>query len=277
MKPTRRLPPLALLDWGIGGLGVRSELRKRRPGLAVTYVSDSGARPYGRLEPRALRARLDQVVDTLAHMGVEQVFFACNAASTVLERGQRFGVPVHGMIDAGVDAVIAHGARRVGIVGGRRTVTSGVYRRALSEHGVEIRQRIAQPLSAAIEAGRAEHGETKALVRDIVGPLRSMEAILLACTHYPAASAAFAEALPGVALVDPASIAARKIVESWLPFDRADASSDDVVLTTGDRHAMRDAAMAAFGISLPRIDALVVGESATPRPVSSSRTRRVLP
>lgn len=255
MKPRDRIPQIALVDWGIGGLGVRAELRRLRPELAVTYVSDSGATPYGRLPPPALAERLERVVAVLADRGVRQVFLACNAASTVLEAGHSFALPTRGMITPGIASVIASGQRRIGVVGGRRTITSGVYRRALEAHGLEVHQRIAQPLSAAIEAGRSDHAETRALVRRIVGPLRSVDALLLACTHYPAASAAFRDALPAVALIDPAGRAAEDLLASLGPSTDADRG-EDRVLTSGDARAMSEAARAAFGVELPRIGAL---------------------
>lgn len=259
MNPAKRFPPLALLDWGIGGLGVRAELRRASPGLAITYVSDSGAAPYGKLDARTLEARLGAVIAVLATKGVERVFLACNAASTTLERGTRHALPVLGMIEPGVSAVLASGARRVGVVGGRRTITSGVYRRALEAHGLEVRQRIAQPLSAAIEAGRADHEETAELVRRIAAPLRSVEALLLACTHYPAATAAFAAALPGVTLVDPAALAAATILRSWPSYSAAGEIGEDLVLTTGEEDAMRRSARRAFGMGLGRVQRLEVG------------------
>ena len=51
---------IAVLDWGIGGLGVWRALRHRT--LAPTlYLSDSGAPPYGRLPARELSQRLEAV------------------------------------------------------------------------------------------------------------------------------------------------------------------------------------------------------------------------
>jgi glutamate racemase len=255
MKRAPRLPALALLDWGIGGLGVRVALSRLCPDLGVTYVSDTGAAPYGTLSPEVLHRRLAQVIEALRARGVERVFLACNAASTVLAQGARLALPADGMIGAGVDAVLATPARHVGVVGGVRTVTSRVYRQALARHGLRVSQRIAQPLSAAIEAGRARAEDTAALVGRIVAPLRRVDALLLACTHYPCATEAFVRALPSVRLIDPAPQAAKRIADAC---PRGGATRD-VVLTTGDAAAMRRSAKAAFDVVLGDIEPLYLG------------------
>ena len=248
------LPALALIDWGIGGLGVRLLLLRQRPDLGVTYVSDTGATPYGRLSATALDARLALLINTLRLRGVTRVFLACNAASTALARGARFALPTDGMITAGVEAVLKSGAGNVAVVGGERTVRSGVYRRALIAHGLQVSQRVAQPLSAAIEAGRARDDATVRLVKQIVAPLRHVEALLLACTHYAVVAQAFSHALPEVQLIDPAALAARRIAEA----NPRTFTDQDTVLTTGDPNSMRSAARAAWNLELPSIEQLVL-------------------
>ena len=65
--------------------------------------------------------------------------------------------------------------------------------------------RVAQPLSAHIEAGRTGTTQFQTDLARIVAPLRQVDALVLACTHYPAAGRWFAAALPGVRLIDPAA------------------------------------------------------------------------
>ncbi len=229
---------------------MRVALRKLAPALAVTYVSDSGATPYGKLAPAALEERLRLLTVHLASRGVRRVFLACNAASTTLARGARYALPTEGMIEAGVATALASGARRVGVVGGRRTIASGVYRRMLGEHGIQVVSRVAQPLSAAIEAGAAEAPSTFELVRRLVEPLRDVDALLLACTHYPAARRAFVRALPGVELLDPAAHAAERILAMAGASAAAAEPMEDAVFTSGDPSEMRRAARSAFGVEL---------------------------
>ncbi|MEZ5178562.1 MAG: aspartate/glutamate racemase family protein [Acidimicrobiales bacterium] len=244
---------LGVVDWGIGGLGLVRALDELLPSLPITYWSDTGAAPYGLVPTAALAARLRAVVGELASRGCTEVVLACNAASTVAPRLTGLAVPVTGIIGAGI-AAVPTGADRVGVVGGRRTIASGAYRRGLSRPGRTVASRVAQPLSAHIEAGRTGSAGFAADLRHIVAPLRAADAVVLACTHYPAATAQFAAALPGVELVDPAGRLALDLC------DRLGGRTSEAAggpspaprthLTTGDPAAMRRAAHLAWSVDV---------------------------
>jgi glutamate racemase len=176
------------------------------------------------------------------------VVLACNAASTVVDRLQREPVPVGGIITAGVAAVPAGLTGAVGVVGGRRTIRGGHYRRALTRPGLRVVSRVAQPLSAHIEAGRIGTAAFEADLHRIVAPLRGADAVVLACTHYPAASDTFAAELPGTTLLDPAAQMATELMARLAP-----GSGERTILTTGDRALMRTSAESAWSIDLPKI------------------------
>jgi hypothetical protein len=90
------------------------------------------------------------------------------------------------------------------VIGGRGTVRSGVYGRALRAEGLTMLQRVAQPLSALVEAGVVDGPAVDAAIAPTVAPLRGCAAVLLGCTHYPALREPLQRALPGVRLLDPA-------------------------------------------------------------------------
>ncbi len=236
---------LGLLDWGIGGLGIFRELRRRRPEVPVLYWSDTGATPYGRLSAPDLTARVSAVLRAMAGQGATQVIVGCNAASTILNELGEVPLPVMGVIAPAIAMVPPGLTGLLGIVGGARTIRSGLYRRALTTPKRRVIQRIAQPLSAHIEAGR---GGTPAFARDldrIVRPLKQATAILLACTHYPSAAEAFRRAAPGAALLDPAAAVVDQIAGWQLP-----TGADDRFVTTGRPADMRRAAWTAWGIDI---------------------------
>lgn len=239
---------LGIIDWGIGGLGLLGLLDRERPDLDVVYWSDTGFTPYGLVPTPVLAARLRAVVVELAGRGCTEVVLACNAASTVVDRLDGSAVEVSGIITAGIAAVPDELDGVVGVVGGRRTIRGGRYRRALARPGRRVVSRVAQPLSAHIEAGRIGTVAFEQDLRRIVAPLLGADAVILACTHYPAAEAAFAAELPGTVLLDPAAQMAGDLVARL-----AVGSGQRTVLTTGDPHLMRSSAAAAWGAELPAI------------------------
>jgi glutamate racemase len=250
-------PSLGIMDWGIGGLGFYRLLKEERRDVPVTYWSDSGMTPYGKLPAAQLAARVRTVATALAARGVTHLVVACNAASTALPAVLRDGAATSatlplmtGVIEHGIRAARRMRARRIGVVGGRRTILSGAYRRGLSGDGRIIRQRIAQPLSARIEAGDTSSPALARELQRIMRPLRNVEALILACTHYPAIAPQFQALAPAARLIDPVEALLSWIESHWeLPRGK----QPDIFLTTGEPDAMRIAAHNAFEVRLTGI------------------------
>lgn len=241
-------PCLGVVDWGVGGIGLVRLLDEVAPSLPLVYWSDTGAPPYGLVRTAALVIRLRAVVAALAARGCTEVVLACNAASTVASRLGGGPVPVTGILASGIAAVPVS-ADRVGVVGGRRTIASGAYRRGLARPGRTVVSRVAQPLSGHIEAGRTG---TRAFADDlhrIVAPLRGTNAVVLACTHYPAALERFGAELPGVELVDPVSPLATDLARR-LATTAASSPGPRTFLTTGAPAAMERAAQLAWSVDV---------------------------
>jgi glutamate racemase len=137
------------------------------------------------------------------------------------------------------------------LIAGRRTVVSGAYRRAFAQRGICLTQRIAQPLSAMIEAGDLGSPTFTTTCKQILRPLRDCSHILLACTHYPAASHALQQFVSSrTILIDPAAPIAA-VLDAWPPSDKK--PGPDEFLTTGDPAAMRRAAASVFGVATGRV------------------------
>ena len=248
---------IGILDWGIGGLAFFTSLRRRGISSPVIYFSDSGATPYGRLSAGDLRVRVLDVATYLRAHGVRKLVVACNAASTVLPS---LGVSgLHGTLptsagDLEVTGVIGHAVRvaraarvrQLGVIGGSRTIRSGIYRRALTTAGRTVIQRVAQPLSAYVERGELESGRLERELEAILAPLRGVDALLLACTHYTALSSHFRRHLPRARLLDPTEEMVSWVATHWTVSE----GGRDRFLTSGDAVAMRASARRAFGVNL---------------------------
>jgi glutamate racemase len=252
-------PRVGILDWGIGGLGFSRLLLARRPGVAITYFSDSGEVPYGRLSKKQLVSRLGLIMRFFHQRGVTHLVVACNAMSTILPpaggAGPKPSLKIVGVIEPTISAVLAMPYRRYGIVGGRRTILSGAYRTRLGQAGRIVSQRIAQPISRLIEDGKADSGELAAALEKIVKPLGNAEALILGCTHYSAVLHRFTGLLPACAIIDPADLTLAWIEKNW---DLPASKQSDVYFTTGSVPSMRKAARKAFGVELGTIHKLSV-------------------
>lgn len=253
-----------VLDWGIGGLATFERLRRRAPQLSLSYVSDSGYMPYGRVPPDALGSRLEALCERLKP---EALFIACNAASSALREGLSLPELTLGIIDAGVEATLLAlealdqgvKAPRAGIIGGLGTIQAGHYerllRRAWGARGpLELRSEPAQALSAHVEAGRLSGPTLEADLDELCDRLGSLDTLTLACTHYPALIGPLKARLPDVTLVDPVERfveqACDALARQGLLSSTSPSPQPPVLYTTGDPELLRHSAQAAWGITL---------------------------
>lgn len=238
---------LGIIDWGIGGLGVFSALRQKKH-IPTLYFSDSGHTPYGKTEPSKLEDRLGSICDFLRQRGAGPIAIACNAANAAY--ADREGVS--GIIAHGVKALQNGGWKNVGLIAGRGTVVSNVYENMLAGSQIKLHQRVAQPLSAYVEAGTLDGDDLHADLEDILNPISRSEAILMACTHYPVIENEIrAHVDPQCQLVDPAEIMADWIVNNWqIPT----SDKPDIWFTTGDTSQFKTSGKRAFNVKIDNVN-----------------------
>lgn len=179
---------------------------------------------------------------------------ACNAASTAAPQLRKqfdaSGLRISDIISSGIRMVQSTSFRRVALIGGRRTILSRIYQRALSTPRRRVVGRIAQPLSALIERGELDSSMMRDTLRKILHPLRHADALLLACTHYPAIRHLIAPLVPETQLLDPSVLMAQDL---WAYRDSLPSNGPpDIFLTTGDPKQSARVAGAAFGIKIGR-------------------------
>ncbi len=245
---------LGLLDWGIGGIGVYRLVKELLPSVSVTYLSDTGVTPYGKMTRDELVARLNEAIAFLVSRGVTHLVIGCNAASTAIPFLDTSEIVVEGMIESAIESTSQLKPQRLGLIGGRRTVVSGVYRRGFGKMGIDIEQRIAQPLSALIESGDLTSDHLKNECLRILSPLKNCSHILLACTHYPAISDVMRQFVTSsTKLIDPARDLIGRITNWDIP-----TGGTDVFLTTGDTLQMEKAAFGAFGVKIAKVESISI-------------------
>ncbi len=244
----------AIMDWGIGGLSVYHEIKRLGSRRRIVYFSDSGVIPYGKMKPAELERRLTQVCDHFVQQGIREMVVACNAGSTVAPRLRSHyeprGVRIIDVISSGINLVESTSFRRVGIIGGRRTILSRIYQKALTTPQRKIVARIAQPLSALIERGELDTPMMQAVLAGILAPLQYCDAVLLACTHYPAVADLIQIFLPGSKILDPAALTAQELRGRTNCNHKG--RSPDLFLTTGDPVQSQRSSYLAFGAKIKR-------------------------
>ncbi|MGB7209598.1 MAG: aspartate/glutamate racemase family protein [Pyrinomonadaceae bacterium] len=246
---------LGIIDWGIGGIGVYKLIKERHPDVPVIYFSDTGATPYGKMSRPELVARLNAVIKMLKSKGVSHLVIACNAASTAIPYLNSDGIKIEGVIESAVTMTVKIKPKRLGLIGGRRTVLSGVYRKAFAAHGIKVEQRIAQPLSGLIESGDISSDKLSDECKRILSPLQNCSHILLACTHYPAIANVMKDFVsPQTVFIDPAAELVKRVSGWKLLIDGI-----DVFYTSGDKAQMKTSAWKAFSGEIGKLAKVDLG------------------
>ena len=186
--------PIGIFDSGIGGLTVAHAIRTKLPNESIVYFGDTAHLPYGDKSEASIQAYSIKIADVLLNKGCKVIVIACNSASSaayeLLTEYVRKEVKVINVIDPMVELVTQRfQGKRVGLIGTRRTVQSGIYARKIRDSGRAIQlQSLATPLLAPmIEEGyfnnKISHEIIEEYLQDPV--LKTIEGLILACTHYP--------------------------------------------------------------------------------------------
>ena len=208
--------PIGVFDSGVGGLTVLSALRGRFPAEDFVYLGDTARLPYGTKSATTVQR---YAVNAAAHLeghGIKLLVVACNTASSYAldALASSASIPVVGVVEPGVQAAIATGATRVGVIGTEGTIRSGAYQRALASRAVEI-EAVACPLLVPLaEEGWGDHPITDQVANTYLAPLLEwgVETVILGCTHYPLLRPSLQRVVgPGVRLVDSAQAVAETV------------------------------------------------------------------
>lgn len=182
---------LGIFDSGIGGLTVVRELLRRHPSADLLYLGDTARTPYGNKSRETIEQYALEDAQFLLSQGATSLVIACNSVSAVAVPALREhfpGTPIVEVITPAVQDALAATKGRVGVIGTRATIASGIYQEKLS-HGKNVTI-LTQPCPLfvpLVEEGWIEEPETKRIVRHYLSSLRSqnVDTLILGCTHYP--------------------------------------------------------------------------------------------
>ncbi len=185
--------PIGIFDSGIGGLTVANAIIHKLPQEEIIYFGDTAHVPYGDKSADAIRYYCLRIAKFLLEKNCKMIVVACNSASSVgyhvltdFFKGQALFVNV---VDPLVEAAAARPYSKVGVIATKATIQSDIYRRQLLSR-VPIMDvfSLATPLLAPmIEEGYVTNDISQVILENyLTNPgFDGIEAMLLACTHYP--------------------------------------------------------------------------------------------
>jgi glutamate racemase len=186
--------PIGILDSGVGGLTVAHALTTLLPQEKLIYFGDVAHHPYGEKSQAAIQAYVVKICEMLLKQKVKLIIIACNSASAAAYELAKEYVGSKAKIVDVIEPAINYirenfSQRKMGLIGTRQTINSNVYLKKIDALNKEITlSSLATPLLAPmIEEGHLENAILSNVLESYLSQpaLENIDALLLACTHYP--------------------------------------------------------------------------------------------
>jgi glutamate racemase len=194
MKVKKREQPIGIFDSGIGGLTVAHAIKKLLPKEHLIYFGDTAHLPYGDKSEAAIQAYSIRIAEILLKKGCKVIVIACNSASSaayeLLQEYVRRDTHIINVIDPMVKLVAdRYMGKKIGLIGTKRTVQSGVYFKKIQElnRNITLRSLPTPLLAPMIEEGFFNNQISHEIIAQYLtdDELKDIDALILACTHYP--------------------------------------------------------------------------------------------
>lgn len=182
--------PIGIFDSGVGGVSVLKEIRRLLPKEEIVYLGDIARTPYGTKSASLIKRYSEEAFNFLVKKDVKLVVVACNTASSVAIPllSARFPDVIDVIEPAVRKAVLTTKSKKVGVIGTKRTIESGVYQKRLFQSDSEIKVfALSCPLFVPlVEEGWLCHPITREVAKEYLSPLKGkIDTLILGCTHYP--------------------------------------------------------------------------------------------
>jgi glutamate racemase len=123
--------PIGIFDSGVGGLTVAHAIKQILPGESLIYFGDTAHLPYGDKSAESIRSYSKKITEFLLDQDAKVVLIACNSASASAfdYLKEEFGKKtiLLDVIDPVVDFISTKNFSKIGVIGTKRTISSGTY------------------------------------------------------------------------------------------------------------------------------------------------------
>jgi len=185
--------PIGIFDSGVGGLTVAHAIKQILPGESIIYFGDTAHLPYGDKSAESIRFYSHRITEFLLEHDSKVVLVACNSASAsafdFLKQEFSGKTILIDVIDPVVDYISTRKFNKIGVIGTKRTISSGTYEQKISEKSLttEVVSLATPLLVPMIEEGFIFDDISNAIIRSYLtaDALNGIQALILGCTHYP--------------------------------------------------------------------------------------------
>lgn len=181
---------IGVIDSGMGGLTVLTDLMISLPAEKYYYFADTKYAPYGQQSRDSVEKRMMQIGEYMVQQEVQLLVVACNTATSVAIDALRkkLPIPVIGMEPAIKQAVSTHGCKRVLVAATPLTIQEKKLVQLIQrlQGASEIIPMPCPGLVDIIERQGPAASAIEDVLKDLLKPFMDLtiNCIVLGCTHY---------------------------------------------------------------------------------------------
>jgi len=192
MRPSQ---PIGIFDSGIGGLTVMHAVAQKLPHENIIYFGDTAHLPYGDKSASTIQHYCQHIIEFLLAQNCKCILIACNSASAAAYEYFYDEVSRDALFMSVIEPMVAYLAahyhnKTIGLIGTKQTVDSDIFAKKLNMLPNQLALKsLATPLLVPLIE---EQWDQDVQVMDAVlarylnnNALADIQALILACTHYP--------------------------------------------------------------------------------------------
>lgn len=186
--------PIGIFDSGIGGLTIAKAVTDFLPQESIIYFGDTTHLPYGEKSTAAIQAYSVRIAEMFLQHNCKLILIACNSASAAAYELVKEYVDGKAHVLNVIDPVVdylgeVYAGKQLGLIGTKQTINSNVYLKKIQNLRLpfQLCPKATPLLAAVIEEGFANKKIVEELLKEYLShpSLDNIDALLLACTHYP--------------------------------------------------------------------------------------------
>jgi glutamate racemase len=218
----QKVNKLAIFDSGFGGLSVYKEIKLINPNLGVIYFADSKNVPYGNLSRERIFFLTKMAISELKDLGATSIAIACHTISTtilpLIKKSET--IPIYDVASFSIEVLQKY--NKISLIGTKATINSEFYQKKLGAKIVSAKP--CPELVDMIESGNLDNCLIESTLASVE---KDVDALFLACTHFPLIKDKISPHFKGVEIIDPANYFAEKL-------KTLSCEMQDEFYTTGD-------------------------------------------
>jgi glutamate racemase len=213
--------PIGIFDSGIGGLTIAQALVKQLPNENIIYFGDTAHLPYGEKSTAAIQSYAVKITHMLLQQNCKLILIACHTASSAAFDLVKEDAGSKASVINVIDPVVHHlresyAKKCIGLIGTKSTVQSNIYKKRIDELNldIELKSQATAILASAIEEGFHHQAVIDSILHEYLSrdSLKEIEALILACTHYPVVKKNIDAFYRGkIDIIDPSEIVANAV------------------------------------------------------------------